>query len=211
MALIKAVDFLEKEPIPHGPELARVLARLRGKVHLIRQAHAEQTLTGGRLVASARLELDDLRENHMLALADLARPLFRGESSVLMALRVPHKKARADEILSAAEVIAETLRPHRRFLSASGIDTRRIGRLREETRRVKKLFDAADVRIPTRTLATNRLPALLTSARDDLKAIDRIVATSCSPEHVFAWRMVTRVGKRLGRPRKPRRRPPPSE
>jgi CHAD domain-containing protein len=211
IAFANAVAYLEKLPKPHDPELAKPLARLRKKVDLLQQAAGEQTLAGGRLVASARLELDKLRDKQMLGLADLARPHFRGEASVLAALRVPHKKATAGEILSAAEVLADTLQPHRRFLSASGIDTRRIRRLRDETLRVKKLFDAADARIPIRTLATDRIPALLTSARDDLRAINRIMLTSRSPDELVAWQIASRVGKRLGRPRKPRRRPPPSE
>jgi hypothetical protein len=211
LALRGALAFLEKGRTPKDSELPHLRARLRDTVEKIGQTAADQTVRGGRLVGSARRQLDNVREKHMLTLADVTRPLFVGEASVLAALRVPHKRATADEILLASALMTKTLHPHRRFLTAAHVDTRRIQRLREETRQVKKLFDAASARTPTSTVATSRLRPLFVSARRDLKAIDTLMRASASPNDLAVWRSVTRVGKRIGRPRKPRRRPPPSE
>lgn len=207
-AFRSAVAFFEKGQTLKDPELAHRHASLRDTVEEIRKAAADQQAVGGRLVASARHRLNNIRKNHMLPLADLTRGLFVGEASIQAALRVPHERAKADEILSASALMTKTLRPHRRFLTASHVDTRRIQRLREETSQVKKLFDAANTRIPLSALATARLPALFASARDDLRAINTLMKARGPSNDLNVWRRVTRVGKRIGRPRKPRRRPP---
>lgn len=207
-ALRGAIAFLEEGRIPKDKELPHLRAKLRATVEKIGQTAADQTVRGGRLVGSARRQLDDVRKKHMLTLADVTRPLFVGEASVLAALRVPHQRAKADEILRASVLMTKTLHPLRRFLTASHVDTRRIQRLREETRQLKKLFDAANARTPASTLATRRLPALFVSARRDLKAINTIMTAAGPSNDLDVWRNVTRVGKRIGRPRKPRRRPP---
>jgi len=205
------VSFLETGPIPKDLELPQLRARLRDTVKEIEKLSGIQLQVGGRLMGAARRQLENVRALHMLKLARVARRHFAGEPTVLAALRVPHKKATSEEILRASVLMTQTLQPHRRFLTASGVDALRIGRLREETRQVQKLFDAAAVRTPLRTLATHELKPLFISARNDLDAIDLMMKDFCSGPELVAWRVASRVGKRLGRPRKPRRRPSNSE
>jgi hypothetical protein len=200
-AIRSAVVFFDKLYAASSPELAHLHQRLRSTSKSIDQAAVDQLEVSGKLLASARQKLEQVREKHMLPLARLARRVFRGEVRIEAALRVPHKRAPAEELLAAAERMVKALQPHRRVLVASSIDPRRLSRLREETRIAKKLFAAADARTPRRTLATRRLPALLASARADLDAIDAIMTASSAGTELVQWRLISRVGKRLGRPR----------
>src|SRR5437868_8327436 len=142
----------------------------------------------------------------MIPLVRLTRRLFSGETRIQAALKVPHKRAPTDDLLAASASIVKTLKPQRKFLSESGVDPRRIDRLREETRQAKQLFDAATARTPESAIATRRLSALFTEARADFGAIDGLVTLACAPDELPGWRSVTRAGKRMGRPRKQKRR-----
>jgi hypothetical protein len=201
-----ALGFVGKRPIAFAPELSHLCERLDATVEAIEDAAGKQQLRGGKLIGEARRRLDQIREQHMLPLVRLTRRLFSGETRIQAALKVPHKRASTDELLAASTSIVKTLRSQRKFLAEQRVDTRRIERLRSETRQVKQLFDAAATRTPESAIATRRLTALFAEARADFAAIDGLVTLACDPVELRAWRSATRVGKRMGRPRKPRRR-----
>jgi hypothetical protein len=199
-----AIHFFDTRRRAYAPELPILCARLQSHVAAINKVSAEQTARGGKLLGSARARLVRVRKDHMLPLARLARRLFRDEPAIQAALRVPHKQAPTKQLLDSAVSITKALRPHRKFLAESGVDPRRIERLREEARQVKKLLDAAYARTPTSVAATRKLPALFTAAREDLDAMDGIMRSVATGEDLVTWRTATRVGKRIGRPRKRR-------
>jgi len=201
-----ALAFVGARPLAFAPELSHLCERLDATVEAIRHAAGTQELRGGKLLGEARRRLDQIREKHMLPLVRLTRRLFSGETRIQEALKVPHKRASTDELFVASRSIVKTLRPHRKFLADARIDTRRIDRLQEEMRQVKQLFDAAASRTPASAIATRRLGALFADARADFAAIDGLVTLACRPEELVAWRSATRVGKRMGRPRKQKRR-----
>ena len=201
-----ALAFIGERPLAFAPELSHLCERLDATVDAIQQAAGMQELRGGKLLGEARRRLDQVREKHMLPLARLTRRLFAGEARIQEALEVPHKRAATHELFAASRSIVRTLRPHRKFLADSRVDTRRIDRLQDETRQVKQLFDAAKARTPESAIATRRLTGLFAEARADFAAIDGLVTLACSPEELAGWRTASRVGKRLGRPRKQTRR-----
>jgi hypothetical protein len=201
-----ALAFVGERPVAFAPELAHLCERLDATVEAIDDTAGKQQLRGGKLLGDVRRRLDQIREKHMLPLVRLTRRLFSGETRIQNALRVPHKRASTNELLAASGSIVKTLGAQRKFLSESRVDPRRIDRLREETRQVKQLFAAANARTPESAIATRRLRALFTEARADFAAIDGLVTLTLKPEDLTAWRMISRVGKRLGRPRKQKRR-----
>ncbi len=201
-----ALAFVGERPLAFAPELSHLCERLDSTVEAIENAAGKQQLRGGKLLGEARRRLDQIREKHMLPLVRLTRRLFSGETRIQAALKVPHKRAPTDDLLAASASIVKTLRPQRKFLSESGVDPRRIDRLREETRQAKQLFDAATARTPESAIATRRLGPLFAEARADFAAIDGLVTLAFDPEELHGWRMVSRVGKRMGRPRKQKRR-----
>jgi hypothetical protein len=150
-----------------------------------------------------------MRNEQMLSLASLARPLFVGETLVTAALVVPHKHARTELILASAKRIVTTLKPHRKFLAESGIDPARIDRLRLEAARLKKVFDAAAAIVADRGVPTHRMRELFVVAAGDAATLNRLAAAA--PPGVLnpdLWKHSRRVGKRMGRPRKPRQSGP---
>ena len=142
----------------------------------------------------------------MLPLARLARRLFAGESPIEAALRVPHKRAPTEVILAAAVRMVSALRPHRAFPVDSRIDAARIGELQHEARRLKKVFEVAYASTADRAMPTRRLPELFASARMDVLAIDALITARGKEDDICYWKHISRVGKRIGRPRAPRRR-----
>src|SRR5450756_838573 len=116
-------------------------------------------------------QLEKMRTDHMMPLARLARRVFAGEPRIQAALRVPHKRAPTEVLLAAAALMVRTLRPHRALLAASHIDPKRIDQLQVETRRLKKVFEAAYA-AADRAVPTRRLPELFASARMDMLALD---------------------------------------
>jgi hypothetical protein len=131
--------------------------------------------------------------------------LFAGDTHQT-ALTVPHKRAATGEFFTASASILKTLRPHRKFLAESRVDTHRIDRLQEEMRQLKRLLDAANARTPQSAIATRRLSVLVAEARADFVAIDSIVRLACNSVELHEWRTLSRVPRRMGRPPKPKRR-----
>jgi hypothetical protein len=201
-----ALAFVSQRPLAFAPELSHLCERLDATVEAIDDAAGKQQLRGGKLLGVARRRLVQIRHKHMLPLVRLTRRLFSGEPSIQEALKVPHKRASTDDLFAASASILKTLGAQRKFLSESGVDAGRIDRLREETRQAKQLFAAANARTPESAIATRRLSALFAEARADFAAIDGLVTLACKPEELIAWRTSTRVGKRMGRPRKKQRR-----
>jgi hypothetical protein len=201
-----ALGFVGTRTLGFAPELSHLCERLDATVEAIEDAAGKQQLRGGKLLGEARRRLDQIREKHMLPLVRLTRRLFSGETRIQAALKVPHKRASTDDLFTAAASIVKTLGSQRKFLSESRVDPRRIDRLREEIRQAKQLFEAANARTPESAIATRRLGPLFAQARADFAAIDGLVTLACSPEELVGWRSVTRVGKRMGRPRKQKRR-----
>lgn len=201
-----ALGWIGSRPLAFAPELSHLCERLDAAVEAIDHAAGMQELRGGKLLGEARRRLDQVRERHMLPLVRLTRRLFPGDPRTQTALRVPHKRAPTKKLFAASAKIVKTLRPHRKLLAESRVDTHRIDRLQEETRQVKGLFEAANARTPQSAVATRRLPALFAEAHADFAAIDSIVRLACNSVELHAWRAVSRVPKRMGRPPKPKRR-----
>jgi len=193
-----------------APEAPVILERLSITVADIRRYGVEQHIARTwHHVTGARRALEKMRTDHMMPLARLARRVFAGEPRIQAALRVPHKRAPTEVLLAAAALMVRTLRPHRALLAASHIDPKRIDRLQVETRRLKKVFEAAYASAADRAVPTRRLPELFASARMDVMALDALLGARPQTLDALDWKRTRRVGKRIGRPRAPRQHPQP--
>ena len=193
-----------------APEAPVILERLTITVADITRYVLEQHIARTwHHVLGARHALEKMRTDHMLPLARLARRVFAGEPRIEAALRVPHKRAPTEVLLAAAALMVRTLRPHRALLAASHIDPKRIDQLQVETRRLKKVFEAAYAAAADRAVPTRRLPELFASARMDMLALDALLGARPQTLDALNWKGTRRVGKRIGRPRAPRQRAQP--
>jgi hypothetical protein len=189
-----------------APEALVILERLRATIDEIDRQEAKQTLARtNRPLAPARRLVEAMRKEKMLPLARLARRLFAGEPAIAAALRVPHKRAPADELFAASALMVRTLRPHRALLAQSRIDPKRIDQLQLEARRLKKLLSTLEASLADRAVPTRRLTALFASAQMDVAALDALVGASSTG--ITAWHSIRRIGKRIGRPRSRPRKP----
>lgn len=157
--------------------------------------------------ASIAPEAPVILERLRITVADITRCMI--EPRIEAALGVPHKRAPTEVLLAASALMVRTLRPHRDLLIASRIDPKRIDELQVETRRLKKVFEAAYAAAADRAVPTRRLPELFASARMDVQALDALLAARPRTLDVLTWKRTRRVGKRIGRPRAPRQRAQP--
>lgn len=189
-----------------APEARVVFERLKATVDEITFYYNQQYSVQNRhYVLPARRQLDKMRNDQMLPLARLARRVFAGESAILAALRVPHKRAQTEAILAASVGMVKALRPHRALLAESHIDPTRLDRLLRETRRLKKVFPLAYAARADRAMPTRRLPELFASARMDVLVLDALQAADPNWPSALTWKSTRRVGKRIGRPPAKRR------
>jgi hypothetical protein len=206
-----ALHNLGTSALRDDPELPGLRDDLQALVEQITLEGGNQYVAvKGRFATNARAEVLVFRENYMLPLAKLVRPLFKGESRMKIALKVPHKRANPEKILEAAERMLKALQPHAKLLAAARINRQRIVGLRAGVRRLKKVVAAAAAGGADRGAPTQRLKPLFTRAHELVIAIDGIQSSFLSPGDdeamwkLYEWKKTSRVGKKMGRPRKRR-------
>jgi hypothetical protein len=206
-----ALHNLGTSAMRDDPELPGLRDDLQAIVEQIGLEGGKQHVAvNGRFATTARAQVLVFRENYMLPLAKLVRPLFKGEPRMQSALKVPHKRANPEVILAAAERMLKALQPHAKLLAAARINRQRIVGLRAGVRQLKKVVAAAAAGGADRGAPTQRLKPLFARARELVIAIDGIQSSFRSPADYEAtwkleeWKKMSRVGKKMGRPRKRR-------
>lgn len=197
------LNFFETHTCVIAPELPTILARLARIVREIDTLRGEEY----RIRNEARLKmletpLHEMREQHMLPLSRLARRVFKGESALLAAIRVPHKRDSADDMIAAALRIVETLTPHRNVLRKASIDPTRLTRLKAQAKALDKLARNTQSLIAERGGPGDRLEELYSSAHDEVFSLQALVracpAVTSGDKDSFA--ACSRIGKLRGRP-----------
>jgi hypothetical protein len=207
LALLRhAVSFLDEHYQVLTPEIRAIVERLRTLVAAIEAAALDQA--SPELPAGPRLRREtNLLREQMLRVAASTKRHFRDEPAILVALKVPHKRAAVTNICVAARTMCDALAPHHDFLVAEQVDVRRIARLRERAEALAYLEQALDSATPKRRTATQRLPDLISDAMREMRAIGRLL-----PEidgiRLAEWPGSVRLPKRQGRPPKKRARKP---
>ena len=198
---VQIVAQLSASKSPIANEVPAVLERFKSTVKDIHAYAFQQQFNEDKLAMSkARARVLQMRMKKMLPLARLARGVFAGEAAIQATLRVPHKRAAEKDILAAAALMVKTLRPHKKVLAAARIDPARIDELQTEMRALKKEVDAAQGAHADRAMPTRRLSELFTAARADMLVLDALIVAGGGQVNGTPWKLIRRVGKRMGRP-----------
>jgi hypothetical protein len=144
-----------------------------------------------------------LRTKHMLPLARYAKPAFPDEPRVLQHLRVPHKSANANTILSAARGMLEALRPYRDYLEQCDVDVTRLDRLEQAIDEHDRTSQIAVDTSGDHAIATRELRTILARAYAGIIGIDAAMRAD-HPALLGQWQLALRMHKRIGRPKKRR-------
>ena len=188
-----------------APEAPAIIKHLAATCDELERLHGNQmTEASIRSANSPRRQVAAMRERLMLPLATLGKRIFAGDTTIMAALRVPHKRTATDVMLAAAERMVKTLRPQRSLLTASSGEAKRITELHTEVRRVSQLVRAVDGAVADRAVPTRRVTELLASARRDVQALGALVAASGNKAAIRDWKSVSRVGGHIGRPKRKR-------
>jgi hypothetical protein len=202
----RAIELLRDCVSALGVEAPRIVERIEQTIAEIKTLESQQYVgrTKGQMTVLRR-QLEKVRNDQMLPLARLARRVFVGETALEAALRVPHKRAPSEKLLTAGARIATALRPHRALLAASHIDPSRLVRLQRDVRDLKKAFHAAHGSTADRAVPTRRMRTLFASANMDMLALDALVGASAGGPSMDFWKGIRRIHKRMGRPRAKRK------
>ena len=202
-AFESVILFVRERPrniAPESPAIVKHLAETYAELSRLRRDQMTEAHIRG--ANAPRLQVAAMRERLMLPLASLGKRVFAGDPTIAAALRVPHKRSANDLMLAAADRMVKTLRPHRALFTASSGGVRRISELQAEVRRVRQLVRAADGAVADRAVPTRRIAELLASGRRDVQALGALIAASRDKAAIREWKNVSRVGGRIGRPKK---------
>jgi len=201
------LGFFERTAHLMSPEIRVIVKRFDATVQEIHQLRAiTPVIRVNARLKTLEVPLATMREEQMLPLSRMARRVFAGESAILAAIRVPHKKASSDVMINAALRMVEALTPHRRTLKEASIDPARLTRLKAEAKSLQKLVGKTKALIADRGVPTRRLEELFSSAHMDVMSLQALVKASriMTPEQKFDFAGYSRIGKMLGRPSKVR-------
>ncbi|HEX4681671.1 MAG TPA: hypothetical protein VH277_03120 [Gemmatimonadaceae bacterium] len=202
------LDMLERAGDALGPELRSIRERLRSAVKEVKGLAVQQDL--GRYGQDQSRQLAEQAmavRTVMIRLAGVTRLRFRDHPQVLKALAVPHKRTSASRLATAALAMTAALEPHRDFLTSEGVDLRRLDRVKTGAATLAALVHERDTYVPPSREATSRLPAALSTVSSEMAA----ARMGMLDDPVFITKSTIpvqppKVGKRLGRKRKPRRK-----
>ena len=208
-AYLTTLEYFEKSTHVFPGEIPDIVKRLEATAREIDKLRGlEKNIRLEATLKMLEVPLHAMREDHMLPLSRMSRRVFKGESALLAAIRVPHKRATAEVMIAAALRMVETLSPHRRVLKQSRIDPARVTLLKAKAKSLDKLARktaalAADSGVPS-----NRFKELFASAHEDISSLQALVKAcrhlSSGEQAHFAG--CTRIGKMRGRPSKRRQR-----
>ena len=186
-----------------GPEAPAIMKHLDAAYAELFQLRTLQRLNQPGIQArSLRSQVEKMRTDHMLPLARLGKRVFAGETAITSALQVPHKRAANDLMLAAAERMVKTLRPHKDLLAEPGSKVKRVSALHLEIRRLRELVKTTAGVVADRAVPTRRIAELFAAGRRDVQALDALVAASPNKSSLLTWKHSSKIGRRIGRPKK---------
>ena len=197
--------FLAQEkPEPMPPLLTQKQQELAESVDRLRALHKKH-------LPETRARVRDLsqrlRRNRMIPLARLMKRVLAFAPGVERVLRVPHARADAMTIATAAVEMAKFLEPHGALLESSGLPATTAADLRSDAEKLAENLRGADEARERRGRVTREIAAEMKSAMATLGVIDGLMLVHYvgSPAMQEHWKNRRKVGKRMGRPSQKRR------
>lgn len=197
------LDHEKVEPVPpllteKRDQLAESIVRLRELSH----RHRPQPRARSRDLSQR------LRRERMLPLARLMRRMLAYAPGVEKVLRVPHARADAMTIATAAIEMAKFLEPHRELLVSAGMAANSVEQLRQDAELLGASLQGGDAARDERSRVTREIAKEMKSAMATLGIIDALVLNQFTGSPVMQkhWKARRKVGKRMGRPPQKRKR-----
>lgn len=206
---MSALEYFEQNPIePEPPLLAGKRRQLQETLRRIRECSDIQVTASVDDVGKLEGRRKHLREKRMLPLKQIAKGQLLFAPGADAALRVPHARASAQVVAAAAMRMADALMPHSRLLSSAGVSKDFLRQMRHEARGLALTTRENAASRDRRRKATASLAAEVKKGLAILAVLEGIVMLHAAPNDVREWRDTRRIPKKIGRPRKVRRRKP---
>lgn len=203
-----ALEYLERYPITPEPplmtgkrrQLAESLARIAANADVQRNLDP-------RLLDNVEGRRKALRSKRMIPLRKLATGQLKFAPGAERALAVPHARASARVVAAAALRMADALMPHSRLLAAAGVTRDFLREMRHEARRLALAAKQSAETRRRRSEATAAIASELKKGLAILAVLEGMVMLH-APQSMEQWKLARSVPKKVGRPRKIRRRKP---
>jgi hypothetical protein len=202
--LIPALDGMKlKEP---PPLFAQMRNQLHAAVTRIDALHKDR-LSAETLLAGRPLTIfkEEVRRKQMLPLARVARALLKFSPAESAVWKLPHARADARTVGKQGLAMCKALKPHRKLLTAAGFSTEFMATLERDAQRLIKGESRAVTGRSLRSRATREMTAQFKKATQAIRVLDGLILHH-APDIHGQFMTHTRVGKKIGRPRKKRRR-----
>jgi hypothetical protein len=210
-ALRRVDDFLAHHAFqPQPPLLVKMHKELSRSITRIMDMASRQ-FTPGNAVDGPR-GVDRLRRrirrDRMMPLVKIAKPLVKFAPGTAAALRVPHARADAVTVATAALSLATALEPHTKLIISAGYDRTFLHDLRADARELREAVHFTDKARQQRSRATHVIASELKKCTGTLMVIEGILMPRLANDAALAaaWRSSRRVTARTGRPRAKKRR-----
>ena len=198
--------YLTQEKVEPAPPLLtqkqKELADSVARLHALHVQHLPEPR------ARVRDLSQQLRRDRMIPLARLMKRVLAFAPGVERVLRVPHARADAMTVATAAIEMAKFLEPHAALLASAGLPATTAAELRTDAERLAASLRGADESREQRSRVTREIAAEMKAAMATLGVIDglMLVHFTGSPVKQKHWKSRRKVGKRMGRPPQKRSR-----
>lgn len=209
---LRRVDLFLAHPSlqPQPPLLVRMHAQLSRSITRITEMEGKQSAPQAAVDGPRDVELlrQRIRRHRMLPLVKIAKPLLKFAPGTAAALRIPHARADATTVATAALTLATALEPHTKLIISAGYDRSFLRDLRADARALKEAAHFTTKTRQQRSRATHVIASELKKCAGTLMVIEGILGPRLAADRALAaaWRGCRRVGARTGRPRAKRRR-----
>ena len=185
--------------------LHRELAAAFATIHDLQHRQSSESGMVAHEGGQAQRARRELRIKHLGPIVHRGRLLLKGLPGIEESLRMPHLRASNAEWAKATKRILKAVRPHAKAFRDAGFDKDFIAQAERTAKPLTPSGDRTDTALNRRAHLTHSIPAALRHGRDIVRAIERVLAAEVTDAALLeSWRATTRVGARLGRPRKRR-------
>ena len=217
--LAHAAESLRASPVLREnvpPACKPFIVTLQTCVGRLEKLHFEQyTLTPSRVGEGTQTEnlRKRLRREYMIPLARVGKQILKFAPHVERTLKVPHAHSSHRELVTTAEVMLKTVRPHQKLFFAENFSKTFFTEFRDLTRELRRIATTSSERQRKFAEVTRAVQAEIAIGNEALGAIDGLLLGRADRDPTFArtWKMALRTPKPLGRPPANKRRSQPND
>jgi hypothetical protein len=167
-ALRRVDDFLAHPALqPQPPLLMRMHKQLSRSITRIMDMASIQFMPGNEVDGPRGVDRlrRHIRRDRMMPLVKIAKPLVKFAPGTAAALRVPHARADAATVATAALSLAAALKPHTKLIVSAGYDRNFLHDLRADARALREAVHFTSKARQQRSRATHVIASEFKNAR----------------------------------------------